>query len=151
MMSGSRPALLALALQNELYSALTYATNNKFQIHPDAFAMLKGLEDDILKIVQEIVRTKKNSKNSVILVEDIKVVLNPAKALVENAPTEQLYTIMMDPTPKVTTGEGVEGYSALFRSRFEKTMRILSQRPDSKRISKVAAVKQNARNGSRTQ
>ena len=59
MVSGSKPALSALALQNELFNALSYATNNRFQIHPDAFAMLKGLDDDILKIVQEIVKEKK--------------------------------------------------------------------------------------------
>ena len=53
----------------------------------------------------------------------------------------------MDPTPKVTTGEGVEGYAALFRSRFEKSMRILSQRPESMRISKIASVKQSYRTG----
>jgi DNA polymerase II small subunit len=51
----------------------------------------------------------------------------------------------MDSTPSVNTGEGVDGYVALFKSRFEKTMRILAQRPDSKRITKVAAIKQNAR------
>lgn len=151
MQSGSRPALLAMALQNELFNALTFATNNRFQIHPDAFAMLKGLDDDILRIVQEIVKNKKHSKNLVILVEDIKGLLDPSKPLREDAGNEQVCAIMMDPSSKVTTAEGVEGYSALFRSRFEKTMRILSQRPDSKRISKVASVKQSARNGSRSQ
>jgi DNA polymerase II small subunit len=138
-----------LALQNNLFNALSYASSNRFQIHPDAFAMLKGLDDDILRIVQEIVKTKKSGKNSVILVEDIKGFLNPVKALEQVAPAEQTSTIVMDPTTMVATGEGVEGYSALFRSRFEKTMKILSQRPDSKRISKVASVKQNFRNGSR--
>jgi DNA polymerase II small subunit len=40
----------------------------------------------------------------------------------------------------------VEGYASLFRSRFEKSMRILVQRPDSRRISKIASVKQGSRN-----
>ena len=149
MMPRSSSALSALALQNNLFNALSYATSNRFQIHPDAFAMLKGLDDDILRIVQEIVKTKKKGKNSVILVEDIKGFLNPIKALEQVAPAEQTSTVVMDPTTKVATGEGVEGYSALFRSRFEKTLKILSQRPDSKRISKVASVKQNFRNGSK--
>jgi DNA polymerase II small subunit len=151
MMSGSRPALSALALQNELFNALSYATSNRFQIHPDAFAMLRGLDDDILRIVQEIVKLKKTGKNSVIMIEDIKSFLNPRRALEQEASTEQSCNVIMDPTPNVATGEGVEGYAALFHSRFEKTMKILSQRPDSKRISKVASVKQNSRNGSRTQ
>jgi DNA polymerase II small subunit len=81
----------------------------------------------------------------VILVDDIKSLIGPKKE--EEGPIEQTCNILMDPTPKVNTGEGVEGYAFLFRSRFEKSMRILAQRPDSKRISKVAAVKQNMRSG----
>lgn len=107
--------------------------------------MLKGLDADVLKTVQEIIKSK-NSKNAVILVDDVKGLLSPRK---DEGPIEQACTVLMDPTQKVTTGEGVEGYAALFRSRFEKSMRILAQRPDSKRISKIASVKQNFRNSSK--
>jgi DNA polymerase II small subunit len=133
-----------LALQNEVFNALSYATSKGFQIHPDAFAMLKGLNVDVLKIVQEIIKMKKQSKNAVIVVDDIKSLVEPKE---QEGPIEQTCTVLIDPTPKVTTAEGVEGYAALFRSRFEKTMRILAQRPDSKRMSKVSAVKQNVRAG----
>jgi len=132
-----------LALQNEVSSALLYAISKGFQIHPDAFAMLKGLDSNVLQTVKDIIKSKKPSSNAVILVDDIKGLLNPQK---EQGPIEQQCTVLMDPTPKVTTGEGVEGYAALFRSRFEKSMRILAQRPDSKRISKIASVKQGSRN-----
>jgi DNA polymerase II small subunit len=115
-----------------------------FHIHPDAFAMLKGLDIDVLKIVQEIIKMKKPSKNAVIVVDDIKSLVEPKK---QEGPIEQTCSVLIDPTPKVTTAEGIEGYAALFRSRFEKTMRILAQRPDSKRMSKVSAVKQNVRAG----
>ena len=134
----------ALALQNEVFNALSYATSKGFQIHPDAFAMLKGLDVDVLKIVQAIIKTKKPSKNAVIVVDDIKSLVEPKE---QEGPIEQTCTVLIDPTPKVTTAEGTEGYTALFRSRFEKTMRILAQRPDSKRMSKVSAVKQNIRAG----
>jgi DNA polymerase II small subunit len=105
--------------------------------------MLKGLDANVLQTVKEIIKSKKPSKNAVILVDDIKGLLSPKK---EEGPIEQACTVLMDPTPKVTTGEGVEGYAALFRSRFEKSMRILAQRPDSSRISKIASVKQNSHN-----
>ncbi len=134
-----------VALQNEVSSALSYAVSKGFQVHPDAFAMLKVLETDVLKTVQDIIKSKKPAKNAVILVDDIKSLLSPKKY---DGPVEQECTVLMDPTSKVTTGEGVEGYAALFRSRFEKSMRILAQRPDSKRISKIAAVKQSS-HGSR--
>ena len=133
-----------MALQNEVSNALSYATSKGFQIHPNAFAMLKGLDVDVLKIIQEIIKIKKPTKNAVIVVEDIKTLIEPKK---QDGPVEQTCTVLSDPTPKVTTAEGVDGYTALFRSRFEKTMRILAQRPDSKRISKVSAVKQRVRMG----
>jgi DNA polymerase II small subunit len=106
--------------------------------------MLKGLDVDVLKIIQEIIKMKKPTKNAVIVVDDIKSLIEPKK---QEGPIEQTCTVLIDPTHRVTTAEGVEGYTALFRSRFEKTMRILAQRPDSKRISKVSAVKQRVRMG----
>jgi DNA polymerase II small subunit len=105
--------------------------------------MLKGLDVDVLKIIQEIIKTKKQTKSAVIVVDDIKTLLEPKKQ--EGPIEQQTCTVLIDPTPNVTTAEGVEGYTALFQSRFEKTMRILAQRPDSKRISKVSAVKQRVR------
>jgi DNA polymerase II small subunit len=104
--------------------------------------MLKDLDVDVLKIIQEIIKIKKPTKNTVIVVDDIKTLVEPKK---QEGPIEQTCTVLIDPTPKVTTAEGAEGYTALFRSRFEKTMRILAQRPDSKRISKVSDVKQRVR------
>jgi DNA polymerase II small subunit len=132
-----------LVLQSEIVSALSYATSKGYRIHPDAFAMLKGLETDVLKAVQDIIKQKKKP-DSMILVEDIKVLLNPQSAA-DAAPIEQKGEVLMDPTPNVNTGEGVDGYALLFKSRFEKTMRILAQRPDSKRISKISTVKLGAK------
>jgi DNA polymerase II small subunit len=131
-----------LALQNGVSNALSYATSKGFQIHPNAFAMLKGLDIDVLKIIQEIIKIKKTTKSGVILVDDIKNLIEPKK---HEGSIEQTCTVLIDPTSKVTTAEGVEGYTALFRSRFEKTMRILAQRPDSKRISKISSVKEKVK------
>jgi DNA polymerase II small subunit len=100
--------------------------------------MLKHLETDMLKAVQDIIRQK--PKSSVILVDDVRGVLNPGSV---EQPVEQKAEVLVDPTPNVNTGEGVDGYASLFKSRFEKTMRILSQRPDSRRIAKISTVRQN--------
>lgn len=131
-----------MVLQSEIVNALSYATSKGYQIHPDAFAMLKGLETDALKAVQEIIKQKKKTK--MILVDDIKCIVNPARQE-ELAPAEQIAKVLVDPTPNVNTGEGVDGYASLFKSRFEKTMRILAQRPDSKRMAKISTVKQMGR------
>jgi DNA polymerase II small subunit len=131
-------------VQNEISSALSYAISKGYQIHPDAFAMLKGLEADVLKTIQDIIKQKKTK--SVILVEDIRKVVRPDDVTLDS-PAQQDTKIIMDSSPNVNTGEGVDGYAFLFKSRFEKTVKILAQRPDSKRISKISMVKQHVRNG----
>jgi DNA polymerase II small subunit len=148
-----------LALQRDVSSALSYATSNGYQVHPDAFAMLKGLDTDILKIIQDIIKMKtKQNENSLIVVEDIKNHLNPMNKAdminvngvgistgVDNSFSEEnVHKVISDPTLHVNTSEGVEGYTALFRSRFEKSLRILALRPDSKRITKISSIKQRA-------
>src|SRR5215204_204668 len=67
-----------LALQREISYAISYATSKGYQMHPDAFAMLKGLDNDVVKIVQDIIKMKiKQNENSLIKVDDIKNHINP--------------------------------------------------------------------------
>ena len=51
-------------MQREISNALSFAISKGYQIHPDAFAMLKGLDIDILKVVQDIVKMKIKHKES---------------------------------------------------------------------------------------
>jgi DNA polymerase II small subunit len=168
-----------LALQREISNAISYATSKGYQIHPDAFAMLKGLDNDVVKIVQDIIKMKiKQNENSLIKVDDIRNHINPEEdkvavidfedigkiddtkinrlsttttaAVIEYSSSSSFeqnsHKIILDPTPNINTGEGVEGYAALFRSRFEKSHRILALRPESKRIIQIASVKHNTNN-----
>jgi DNA polymerase II small subunit len=50
--------------------------------------------------------------------------------------------VIYDSNDSINSGEGVEGYVSLFRSRFDKSLRILSNRPDGKRIKKIGHIKQ---------
>ncbi|HZA07264.1 MAG TPA: metallophosphoesterase, partial [Nitrososphaeraceae archaeon] len=148
-----------MALRKDVSSALSYATSNGYQVHPDAFAMLKGLDTDILKIMQDIIKVKtKQNENSLIVVEDIKNRLNPVNkddminvngvsTFTDNnnnnsLSEENTHRVISDASLHINTGQGVEGYTALFRSRFEKSLRILALRPDSKRITKISSIKQ---------
>ncbi|MGN6559772.1 MAG: DNA-directed DNA polymerase II small subunit [Candidatus Nitrosocosmicus sp.] len=56
--------------------------------------------------------------------------------------TEDNIKIIYDTSDKVNSAEGVEGYTSLFRSRYEKSLRILSLRQDSKRVKKIEVIKQ---------
>ena len=49
--------------------------------------------------------------------------------------------VVYDSNHSINSGEGVEGYISLFRSRFDKSLKILSNRPDSKRIKKIGNIK----------
>src|ERR687884_337420 len=62
--------------------------------------------------------------------------------------TSNGYRMHPDASINVNTGEGVEGYTALFRSRYEKSLRILSLRPESKRITKITSIKQKTSHNS---
>src|SRR6266516_2944861 len=152
-------------MQREISTALSFAISKGYQIHPDAFSMLKGLDIDILKLVQDIVKMKiKQKECSCIVVEDIKNLINPERKAADvdsfsntlHNPTMAIadtfssgqysYKVILDPTPGINSGEGVRGYTALFRSRFEKSLRILALRPDSKRITKITALKHRSNN-----
>src|ERR687898_796480 len=151
-------------LNKEISNALSFLTSNGYRMHPDAFAMLKGLDTDILKIVQDIIKIKsKQKQNSTIIIDDIKKIINPESKVttedsgissididIDNSVLEKHphHKIILDASINVNSGEGVEGYTALFRSRYEKSLRILSLRPESKRITKIASIRQStSRNG----
>ena len=51
------------------------------------------------------------------------------------------FEILSDPTNKITSAEGVEGYGALFASRFAKLKQIMSDRPESKKVRDIESVK----------
>lgn len=56
--------------------------------------------------------------------------------------TGENFRIIYDSNDKINSGEGVEGYTSLFRSRYEKSLRILSLRQNSKKIKKIEIIKQ---------
>ena len=152
-------------LNKEISNVLSFLTSNGYRMHPDAFAMLKGLDTDILRIVQDIIKIKsKQKQSSTIIIDDIKKLINPESKVttedsrsgnidtsIDNSELEKQqhdHKVILDASINVNTGEGVEGYTTLFRSRYEKSLRILSLRPESKRITKIASIRQNTSHNS---
>lgn len=129
-------------MKKELSFALNYALNKGFQIHPDAFKILENIDVKKLeKIIKEIVREKTKQKLFQINQDDLETYLG-----IKDDPTIQNNVkILSEPTNKITSGEGVKGYNALFSSRFNKLKRIISDRPESKLLKSAASVK-NAKN-----
>ena len=125
-------------MKKELSFALNYALNKGFQIHPDAFKILENVDVSKLeKIIKEIVREKTREKRFQINQDDLETYLG----IKEDPTLQSEIKIITDPTNKITTGEGVKGYNALFSSRFNKLKRIVSDRPESRMIKSIASVK----------
>jgi len=125
-------------LKKELTFALNYALNKGFQIHPDAFKILENIDVKKLeKIIKEIVREKTRQKLFLINQDDLETYLG----IKEDLNLKSEHRILSDPTSKITTGEGVKGYNALFSSRFNKLKRIISDRPESRMLKSIASVK----------
>jgi len=117
-------------MKKELTFALNYALNKGFQIHPDAFKILENFDVKKLeKIIKEIVREKTKQKLFQINQDDLETYLG----IKEDPTLQSEIKVLSDPTTKITTGEGVKGYNALFSSRFNKLKRIISDRPESKK------------------
>ena len=125
-------------MKKELSVALNYALNKGFQIHPDAFKFLENIDVKSLeRIIKEIVREKTKQKLFQINQDDLEVYLG----IKDDQTLQSDYKILFDPTLRITTGEGVKGYNALFSSRFNKLKRIISDRPESRMLKSIALVK----------
>jgi len=125
-------------MKKELSYALNYALNKGFQIHPDAFKILEDVDVKKLeKIIKEIVREKAKQKLFQINQDDLELYLG----IKEDSTIQSEVKILSEPTNKITSGEGVKGYNALFSSRFNKLKRIISDRPESKLLKSAASVK----------
>lgn len=90
--------------------------------------------NDIVSSFEVDTNITKNTKKSA-----LELVTNTIYNLNDYSPSNN---IIYDANDNVNSGEGVDGYTSLFRSRFEKSLRILSNRPDSKRIKKIGNIKQ---------
>ncbi|MFB5631800.1 MAG: DNA-directed DNA polymerase II small subunit [Nitrosopumilus sp.] len=125
-------------MKKELSFALNYALNKGFQIHPDAFKILENVDVKKLeKIIKEIVREKTKQKLFQINQDDLETYLG----IKDDPSLENEVKVLLDPTDKITTGEGVKGYNALFSSRFNKLKRIVSDRPEARMLKSLTFVK----------
>ncbi|MBT3574182.1 MAG: DNA polymerase II small subunit, partial [Nitrosopumilus sp.] len=126
-------------MKKELSFVLNYALNKGFQIHPDAFKILDDITDvkKLEKIIKEIVKEKTKQKLFQINQDDLETYLG----IKDDPNLLNEMKILSDPTDKITSGEGVKGYNALFSSRFNKLKRIISDRPESKLIKSISVVK----------
>ena len=125
-------------MDEEISSAVSYALNKGFQIHPDALEILHKIDvNELAQIIKDVVREKTKQKVFLINEEDFEIYLG----IKDDEEHQVEFEILSDPTNKITSAEGVEGYGALFASRFNKLRQIMSDRPESKKVRDIESIK----------
>lgn len=121
----------------DLGAALDFALNRGFQVHPDALKMLEQIDaKELERIIKQVVKEKEKQRLYLISQKDLEVFLG----ISEDEELDDHHEILFDPTPKIASAEGVDGFNALFASRFSKLKRIISNRPEAKMIKSISAV-----------
>ena len=125
-------------MDEEISSAVSYALNKGFQIHPDALEILHKIDvRELSQIIKDVVREKTKQKQFLINEEDFEIYLG----IKDDEEHQVEFEVLSDPTKKITSAEGVDGYGALFASRFAKLKQIMFDRPESKKVREIASVK----------
>ena len=121
-------------MEKELVFAINYALNKGFQIHPDALKILERVDiNDLEQIIKQIVREKVKQKLFQINQDDLEIFLG----LKNDGELESELRVLNDPSPKVTSAEGIEGYTSLFSSRFLELKKIILNRPEAKVLKSI--------------
>ncbi|MDC0203687.1 DNA-directed DNA polymerase II small subunit [Candidatus Nitrosopelagicus sp.] len=130
-------------MDEEISSAVSYALNKGFQIHPDALEILHKIDvKELSQIIKDVVKEKTKQKQFLINEEDFEIYLG----IKDDEEHQVEFEILSDPTAKITSAEGVEGYGKLFASRFNKLKQIMSDRPESKKVKYIESVKSITKN-----
>ena len=125
----------------DVSTILQYALSRGFQINPDVLGVLERASvEDIRHVIKEIVREKLKSGGRTISSSDIICALGGSPA---DEPFENRCEVVVDPTGKTASGEGVVGFGSLFVSRYEKMRRVVAGRPEAKSFKRVASIKAN--------
>lgn len=122
---------------SDVGAALNFIINKGFQIHPDALKILEQIDvKELGHIIKQIVKEKERQQLYLISQKDLESFLG----IKEDESIEDRHEILFDPTPNLASAEGVQGFTALFASRYAKLKRIMSNRPESKMIKAISAV-----------
>ncbi|VVC05127.1 DNA polymerase II small subunit [uncultured archaeon] len=124
-------------MKEEVSSAITYALSKGFQIHPDAFKILEKIDvKELQNIIKQIVREKAKQNMFLIIQSDLKMFI---ESEIDDS-IEDRFSIIFDPTKKVTSAEGIDGFTALFSDRYSKLLKIMMERSQSKKLTPIQNV-----------
>ena len=120
--------------------ALGYALSRGVQVSPRAFEILRSVPSDSLEgVVKAMVHAAKRESRTQMTADDLEEHLG----LRVDTEVDADLRVLSDPTGHTTTAEGVDGYGALFASRYEKLKSIIAARPESKKVKSVESVRRS--------
>lgn len=123
-------------MEKEVVFAVNYALNKGFQIHPNALKILEQVDiKELEHIIKQIVKEKSKQKLFLINQNDLEDFLG----LKNDDNLENEFRVLNDPTSKITSAEGINGYNALFKNRFSKLKKIISNHPEAKMIKSISS------------
>lgn len=124
-------------MKEEVSSAITYALSKGFQIHPDAFKILEKIDaKELQNIIKQVVREKARQNLFLINRNDLRMFV---ESEVDEG-VEDKYSILFDPTKKVTSAEGIDGFTTLFTDRYSKLLKIMTQRAQAKKLISIGVI-----------
>ena len=124
-------------MKEEVSSAITYALIKGFHIQPDAFKILEKIDvKELQNIIKQVVREKAKQNLFLINQSDLRMFVESEVDL----KTEDHHSILFDPTKKVTSAEGIEGFASLFSDRYSKLLKIMQQRSQAKKLTSIENV-----------
>jgi len=124
-------------MNEDVTFAVNYALNKGFQIHPDALKILENVDVKELKhIIKEVIKEKTKQNLFFINQDDLEEFLG----IKEDVDLENEHRILSNPTSKITSAEGVNGFNRLFSNRFSKLKQIVSNRPEAKMLKSINSV-----------
>ncbi len=124
-------------MKKDVTYALNYAINKGFQIHPGAYEILERINvEDLERVIKNIVREKSKQNRFLINQNDLETFLG----IKNDVELENNYRVLFDPSLNITSAEGIDGYNALFSSRFTKLKKIISNRPEAKMIKPISSI-----------
>jgi len=121
-------------MNEDVTFAVNYALNKGFQIHPGALKILENVDVKELKhIIKEVIKEKTRQNLFFINQDDLEGFLG----IKEDVSLENEHRILSDPSSKITSAEGVNGFNKLFSDRFSKLKQIVSNRPAAKMLKSI--------------
>lgn len=124
-------------MKKDVQQALDYAIKKGFQIHPEVVGLLDEVEARNLdKIIRDVVREKAVNRDYHIGLDDM---INYLGLAVDETLRSD-HTILFDCTGGITRPDGVDGYTALFKSRFKKMSALMQERPVAGKVKGAASI-----------